>query len=499
MPKCYFHTGSRLTLLELFDREILRVFARTELLDDHDFCCNLRASKNDFLARYLLQRPHTETTPTNGNFAALMNYVVDELMKYDDHGGSEQLRYQYLKVLCVKVSAQHRITYSVCRKTTRLVSSVENRCHVIIAAIYLEKFFVVEWMLEDEQMDVAEVKSEIFGTPLHAAVQMGRHDLVRVLLQRGANVNMERPGIIGSLLDAAIMTQDEKMVRLLLEPRYGYTTHGRAFEEDIVMSLRSNQPDVAHLLLGRNKHKLSECQYVLQDGLLAACRYGLIEIVQLLLDHGANVNERGSPGGEVGTIEQAAWTGQEEVLLLLLARGANPYGRESGGGSMCAAAWGGHIGAVCILLDAGVELKPRQWAWVLSRAAPRVGSAEMVRLLLDRGIIELNKLDDDLQSAESYLVDLVALACQQGNVGFVEALAQHGFTMNDESLYARHDLPPPIILAMAFRQDHLVQALRKLGVREVDPLDSMIGKDFANGKYPRDPPAPPECTMPWKS
>lgn len=495
----FSHTVSRLTLLELFDREILRAFARTELLDDCDFGWNRRASKNDFLARYLLQRPHTLNTPSNGNSAALMNYVVDEVMKYDDDGGSEQLRYQYLKMLCVKVCARQYISYTVYRKTTRLVSSVDPRYDVIIAAIYLEKFFVVERMLEDEQMDVAEVKSEIFGTPLHAAVEMGRHDLVRVLLQRGADINMERPGKIGSLLEEGIRTQDEKMVRLLLEPRYGYTTCGRAFEKAIVLSLRFNQPGVAHLLLERNKHKLSECQYVLQDGLLAACRHGMIEIVELLLDHGGNVNERADPAGEVGTIEQAVWTGQEEVLLLLLARGANPYGRESGNGSMCAAAWGGHIGAVRILLDAGVQLKPRQWGRVLWRAAPRVGSAEMVRLLLDRGLVELNKLDDGPQSAESYLVELVALACQQGNVGFVEALAQHGFTMNDESVYARQDLPPPIILAMAFRQDHLVQALRELGVEEVDPLDSMIGKDFASGKFPCDPPAPPECTMPLKS
>lgn len=496
----FSHPVSPLTLLELFDREILRAFARTEILNDHDFRWNWGASHYDFLARYLLQRPQTENTPPNGNFAALVNYVVDELMRYDDDddGESEQVRYQYLKTLCARASAQQYITYSNFPKTTRLVSSVENRYHVIIAAIYLEKFFVVDCMLKDEQMDVAKVQSEIFGTPLHAAVQMGHHDLVRMLLQRGANVDMGRPGKVGSLLEAAIGNQDEKMVRLLLEPHFGYTTYGRAFEENIVMSLNSNQPDLAHLLLERNKTKLSECQYVLKRGLPTACRHGLIEIVRLLLDHGGNVDERGDPGGEVSSIEQAAWTGQEEVLLLLLARGANPHGRESGSDSMCAAAWGGYIGAVRILLDAGVQLKPSQWAGVLWRAAPRVGSAGIVRLLLDRGIVELSKLDNNPQSTESYLVDLVALACQQGNVGFVQALAQHGFTMNDESLYARHDLPPPTVLAMAFRQNHLVQALRELGVGEVDPLDSMIGKDFANGKYPCDPPAPPECTMPWK-
>lgn len=218
----------------------------------------------------------------------------------------------------------------------------------------------------------------------------------------------------------------------------------------------------------------------------------MIEVVRLLLDHGGNVNEHSLPSRWVSTVELAAWTGQEEVLLLLLARGANPYGRNSGSDSMCAAAWGGHVDVVRILLDAGVQLKPREWFFVLFRAAPRIGSAEMVRMLLDRGVVELNKLDD------GDLTELMIRACHQGNVGVVEALAQHGVPIHDESLYARHDYPPPIVVAMAFRHNHLVQALQRLGVKQVDPLTSMFGEDFANGKYPCDLEPTPESRMPTK-
>ncbi len=224
----------------------------------------------------------------------------------------------------------------------------------------------------------------------------------------------------------------------------------------------------------------------------------MIEVVRLLLDHEGNVNEHSQPGRWVSTVELAAWTGQEEVLLLLLTRGANPYGRYLGS-SMSAAAWGGRVGAVRILLDAGVQLKPNQLYSVLARAAPRIGAAEMVRLLLDRGVVELNKFGDKEKNADFYSVNLMGIACQQGNVGFVDALAQHGVSIHDESWYARHNFPPPIVIAMAFRQNHLVQALQIFGVKQVDPLASMLGQDFANGKYPCDPPPPPECTMPCKS
>ncbi len=72
-----------------FDHEILRAFARTDLLDNCHLRPNWGEKQHYLLARFLLQRPHTENTPTNGNFAALVNYIVDEILKHDDDGGLE--------------------------------------------------------------------------------------------------------------------------------------------------------------------------------------------------------------------------------------------------------------------------------------------------------------------------------------------------------------------------------------------------------------------------
>jgi len=490
----------------LFDRETIRAYATTKLLDLHQVDIFDRPIVSaDFVARYLLERPHTENAPTNSNFSALINYVVDELVKYHDDGESEQLRYQHMNTLCQRVSCQRSSTtiiYNIFPQTTNPVSTVEHRYHVLIAAIYLGKSSVVQHMLEGEQLDLAEVKSEFLGTPLHAAVQTRHYDLVHTLLQHGANVNMERPCTWGLPLEAAIENQDEEIVRLLLEPHYGHITSGEAFERAIAKSCETNQPRVAHLLLEGMSDKLSECRYLLCEGLRAACRRGMVEIVQLLLDHGGDVNEHLTDDRTCirpSLIEQAAWAGQEEVMGLLLARGANPYGREPiYCSSMRAAAWGGHVGAARILLDAGIELKPHHWMKILEPAASLVGSAELVRLFLDRVDFDHHLLKEDPQEAEDCVVHIVGLACQQGNISFIQALAQHGVPMDDEGLFTRQDIPPPIILAMAYRQDHIVPMLRELGAREVDPFDSIVGGDFANGKYPCDPPPPQECLMPWR-
>lgn len=495
---------SRLTWSGLFDRETIRAYATTKLLylDHSDLVWGPKMSP-DFVARYLLDRPHTENTPTNSNSSTLINHVVDELLEYGDRAETELLRYEYMKTLCHSISRQNgsiRIVSAIFPQTPHPVSSVEHRYHIFMAAIYLGKDSVVQHMLEDEQLDL-EVKSEFFGTSLHAAVEMRKHDLVRTLLQRGANVNMEIsfPQVLP--LDVAIKNQDEESVRLLLEPQYGHLTSGKAFERAIERSFDTNQPRLAHLLFEHMSDKLSECRYLLSEGLRTACRRGLVEIVQLLLDHGGDVNEYLTCDRTCirpSLLEQAIWTGQEEVMHLLLARGADPYGWEPKHcTSMHAAAYGGHVGAARILLDAGVKVESDQWMGILEIAADREGPAELVRLLLDRFNFDYHMLDDEPQQAESYVAHLIALACQRGNIGFVQAMAQHGVNVNDEGLYTRHGFPPLTTVAMAFRQDHIVRMLRELGAREVDPLDTIMGEDFASGKYPCDPPPPPERRLSW--
>lgn len=212
-------------------------------------------------------------------------------------------------------------------------------------------------MLEDEQLNIVKIKSEVFESPLYAAVKAGCHEIVRILIDRGTPVNVERSPVP---LEAAIENLDDEMVRLLLEPQYGHINAGYLFERSIVMSLISNQAGVARLMLERNEEKLSGCRYVLREGLRATFRQGMIESVELLLDNGGDFNEYLDQTGcfVASLFRQAAWTGQEEALSLLLARGANPYGRKVGIASMCAAAWGGHVDVARMLLDAGVQLEP---------------------------------------------------------------------------------------------------------------------------------------------
>ena len=119
-------------------------------------------------------------------------------------------------------------------------------------------------------------------------------------------------------------------------------------------------------------------------------------------------------------------------------------------------------------------------------------------MLLDHGIIKFDEFHRDPKVFEYSLPIIIGYACQQGNIALVQALVQHGVALNEVALYTPQAVPPPITIAMAFRQDRMVQVLRELGATEVDPIDTIFGDGFAAGKFPCDPPPPPECRMLWR-
>lgn len=88
---------------------------------------------------------------------------------------------------------------------------------------------------------------------------------------------------------------------------------------------------------------------------------------------------------------------------------------------------------------------------------------------------------------------IVALACRHGNFEFLKAFFDHGAPLNDDAIYDRRGYPPPIVMAMCFRQDALVEALKQLGAHEVDPLQSIFADLFKQGDFPCDPPPPLPC------
>ena len=112
------------------------------------------------------------------------------------------------------------------------------------------------------------------------------------------------------------------------------------------------------------------------------------EMARLLLDHGANVDEKVEKW-EYTPLKSAAVNGYSDVAQTLLKYGADVYARSANNESIISAAvFSGHSKVVQVLLDRGVDVHIRDWNGntLLHIVATSVRNPlEVLKLLLDHG------------------------------------------------------------------------------------------------------------------
>lgn len=227
-----------------------------------------------------------------------------------------------------------------------------------------------------------------YCTALQAASGHCSEVMVQTLLDKGADVNVEGGWYYGSALTAAAAEGHEQVVRILLDsganadPSFEESLFGAPLQAaaargyiEIVRTLMDRGVDV------NRKITSSHCGNALQ----AASADGHKDVVQLLLDRGADVNTQ---GGRYGSALQAALAQRHnELVLLLLDSGAdvNIQGGELGN-ALQAASLSGSKEVVQLLLDRGADVNMRDGNFGNAlQVASRFGHEKVVQLLLDRG------------------------------------------------------------------------------------------------------------------
>ncbi|RYP70487.1 hypothetical protein DL771_005424 [Monosporascus sp. 5C6A] len=256
--------------------------------------------------------------------------------------------------------------------------------------------------------------SHIYKGALWAASAKGNEKMVKLLLDRGADVNVQG-GNYGYVLQAALYSGNEKVVQLLLNK--GAEFNVQKYENDLRAAIHSGNEKVVQLLLDKgagvnlqegqlgnalqtasSESNEKVVQLLLDNGadvtlqggyygnaLQAASSKGYKKVVQLLLDNKANVNAQ---GGYFGNALQAASNiGDEKVVQLLLNKGTdvNLQGGYFGNALQAAARWDNKK-VIQLLLDNGadVNLQGGQYGNAL-QAASRMGNEKVVQLFLDKG------------------------------------------------------------------------------------------------------------------
>uniref|UniRef100_A0A8H7K645 Uncharacterized protein n=1 Tax=Bionectria ochroleuca TaxID=29856 RepID=A0A8H7K645_BIOOC len=297
--------------------------------------------------------------------------------------------------------------------------------------------------------------------PLSLAANLSRSDIVKLLLDRGANIHRRDP-TLGDAIEAATLAQHPATMRVLCEAgvRLDYVYSGGdtilhlivrpASGEALFRAICIGDIEMVALLLDLGAAREVSLPYGNMPLILAA-RNGEVAILRLLLDHGwaALAIEHGSI-----VLHAVVGYGKLEAVRLLLEMGISAEGHANGTTALHLAALGGHVNIAELLLANGADLEvgddQRQTTPLCTAVMARQDL--MVKYLLWKGANPAAQTPNGACP--------LSLAAFGGRVDMAELMLEHGLDgegMADERVRLFHQ-------AAVLGHIHLIELLLDSGV-----------------------------------
>ncbi len=291
--------------------------------------------------------------------------------------------------------------------------------------------------------ELLKAKDPSGTTPLHHAAGFGTLDVMRLLVDQGADVNARNRRSSTPLFWAI---HDLDKVRLLLSR--GATINARQVEGRTPVyqaSVLAGGRNILRLLLDSGADPNLGTMVGLTP-LMAASVRGDVEAMRLLIDKGADVNVRNGAGETA--LMFAGTSGTTEAVRLLLERGADATVKskrtETALGN---AATSGVEESVRLLLEKGADLNTRNirgYSPLMLAASSDAIPVGVVKLLLAKGADPIYSADYD-ETAQ-------LLAAKRGNTDVTRLLG---------GLTAGHHVPAPTAPQRQQRSPSLEEAVQK--------------------------------------
>jgi len=191
----------------------------------------------------------------------------------------------------------------------------------LLDAVVLGDSQKAERILDDQPQRISDTDSYGWG-PLHWAAATGQLDTVRLLIPRGADLNLPGKSLYGTPLTFAIGGAHLEVVQALVDAGAEVTAKGR-----------------------------EACP------LAAAAAVGDVRILRILTEHGAAEDLEANDALGMTPLHLAAAKGREEAAAFLINLGASVLARDPFGVTPLHCAVGsGSVGTVRVLLAAGAPL-----------------------------------------------------------------------------------------------------------------------------------------------
>ena len=190
-------------------------------------------------------------------------------------------------------------------------------------------------------------------TLVMAAAEGGQKAVVRMLLQRGASVDLQSSCGVTALMEAAT-SGHITIVQVLLNAKADASLRTDAGYTALMMAEEFKRTATAQVL--RQHAKRQAAEKGLPDAMFLAAHEGGAKAVTAWLDEGGGVDAHCADGSDRTLLIRAAGGGQEAVVWILLQRGASVDLQDSyGATALTETAANGHTTIVQVLLDAKAD------------------------------------------------------------------------------------------------------------------------------------------------
>jgi len=216
---------------------------------------------------------------------------------------------------------------------------------------------IVRLVAEGQDINAKKETESVEGeTPLHFAAKAGQADAIKALIKLGAQINAKDNDGRNSLMAASANPERRDVVEVLLDLGANMDAQDKAGMTALDYAAVSGSVDIVRLLLerkaGLNVGKGSKRS----SPIFHAVEGGSLEILRLLITANADVN---SPHAGTSPLAKAAFNRQSDFVRLLLDAGANVEQRDeplSGRTPLLCAVAGGSLEVVELLIKAGARV-----------------------------------------------------------------------------------------------------------------------------------------------